>query len=664
MRLFLSVLIAPVCFAQSVASFDFNPPVVPAGAASVVLTATIVGTPQRVALEPSWAPGTFLDLKLSGNGVYSVPVPLQSLAIQPDDVFRPFLGFLTLFTPSGNTRVNIFVGMAPPDVPRFPITNDGPAMRHTAYVVNMLMPEMFPTAANPSLLPDYSTATKKFYQTFGDDYDVLNVAWVSPSFVQNRDHGIIKNTVRGIGVDLIDTSATYGSKGKLTGVTRFPSQAFFDGAETGMHHEFGHQFINHLNFGLFASGVPHWPFSTMASGVMGFSILPSREGGGFSCLLVPEAAGIRMVPNNLAPVFSNMDMYLLALIPANAVGDNYVLGDQSNFPACNNALYPGTTTKVFAQDVMNGAGGPRVPDVTSSQKQFRLTTILLTRDKLLDDNAMSFYSYFARLAEEAGEVPTHIGFTKQSGKPFSIATQGKASWSLQLVPTMLPQIGYGGVINGASGAATMSPGAYASAYGTGLANTTASADTLPLLTNLRGTTVTVNGRAAPIYFVSPLQVNFQVPFETEPGLVTVWISSNGLPTTIAWVKVAAAAPGILLYGNNHAVAQNQDFSLNQTTVPAAPASFLTVYLTGIGPLDNPVGNGQPALADPLSRATQPYSATIGNVPATVSFLGLTPGFVGLAQANIQVPNLANGDYPLVLRVGGQASNAATVSIGK
>jgi adhesin/invasin len=147
-------------------------------------------------------------------------------------------------------------------------------------------------------------------------------------------------------------------------------------------------------------------------------------------------------------------------------------------------------------------------------------------------------------------------------------------------------------------------------------------------------------------------------------LVTVWISANGLPTTIAWIKVAAAAPGILLYGNNHAVAQNQDFSLNQATVPAAPASFLTVYLTGIGPLDNPVGNGQPALADPLSRATQPYSATIGNVPATVSFLGLTPGFVGLAQANIQVPNLANGDYPLVLRVGGQASNAATVSIGK
>jgi uncharacterized protein (TIGR03437 family) len=663
MRLFLSLLIAPVCFAQAVVSYDFNPAVVPAGAASVVLSALITGTPQRVALEPSWAPGTFLDLSNSGNGVYTITVPLQKLVIQPDDVFRPFLGYLTLFTPSGNTRVNIFLGMAPPDVPRFPITNDGPAMRHTAYVVNMLMPEMFPTAANPTLLPDYSTATKKFYQTFGDDYDVLNIAWVSPSFVQNRDHGIIKNTVRGIGVDLADNSSFYGSSGKLTGVSRFPSQAFFDGAETGMHHEFGHQFINHLNFGLFASGVPHWPFSTMASGVMGFSILPSREGGGFACLLVPEAAGIRMVPNNLAPVFSNMDMYLLGLLPASAVGDNYVLGDQSNFPTCNNVLYPGTTTKVTVQDVINGAG-TRVPDVTTSQKQFRLTTILLTRDKLLDDNAMSFYSYFARRAEEAGEVPTHIGFTKQSGKPFSIATQGKASWSLQLVPTTLPQIGYGGVINGASGAATMSPGSYASAYGTGLANTTASADTLPLLTNLRGTTVTVNGRLAPIYFVSPLQVNFQIPFETEPGVVTVWISNNGLPTTIAWIKVAAAAPGILLYGNNHAVAQNQDFSLNQTAVPAAPASFLTVYLTGIGPLDNPVGNGQPALGDPLSRATQPYSATIGNVPATVAFLGLTPGFVGLAQANIQVPNLANGDYPLVLRVGGQASNAATVSIGK
>ena len=665
MRLLLPLLLVPVCLAQSVATFDFDPPIVPVGTASVVLTVKIIGAPQRVTFEPSWATASDIDLTASGNGVYTITIPLQQLVIQPDDVFRPFLGYLALFTPAGASKVNLFLPITAPNIPKMPVTNDGPAMRHTAYVVNMLMPEAFPlpNAANPSLLPDYKPVLQRFYQTFPDDFDVMNIAWVSPSFVLNRDHGIIKNTVKGIGVDLLDNSASHGSsRGTLTGVSRFPSQAFFDGAETGMHHEFGHQFINHMNFAPVGDAIPHWPFSTMATGVMGFSILPTREGGGFHCKLVPEAGGVRVVPNNVAPVFSNMDLYLMGLIPASAVGDNYILNDQSKFPACDSSL-TSAVSKLTGNDVASLLG-PRIPDVASSKKQYRLTTILLTRDKLLDDNAMNFYSYFARRAEETGQVPSHIGFTKESANPFVVSTQGKATWSLQLIPTTLPQIGYGGVIDGASGAALVGQGSYASAYGTGLASTTLGAATFPLQPGLGGTTVLVNGRLAPVYFVSPLQVNFQVPFETEPGPGTVSITSNGLPTSIAWIQVAAAAPGILIYGNNRAVAQNQDFSLNTQANPAAQGTFLTVYLTGIGPLDNPVANGQAAPNTPLSRAKLPYSAAIGNQLANITFLGLTPGFVGLAQANIQAPNLANGDYLVTVRVGSQSSNAAFVSIGK
>ncbi len=661
MRLLLPLLLVPVCLAQSVATFDFDPAIVPIGSPSVVLTVKIIGTPQRVTLQPSWAATTDIDLTASGNGIYTITIPLQQLVILPDDVFRPFLGYLVLSTPSGPSRINLFLPVTAPNIPKTPITNDGPAMRHTAYLVNMLMPEAFPSAANPAVLPDYKPVLQKFYQTFPDDFDVMNIAWVSPSFIQNRDHGIIKNTVKGIGVSLVDNSASLGSNGTLTGVTRFPSQAFFDGAENGMNHEFGHQFISQLNFAPLAAGIPHWPYSTMATGVMGFSVLPSREGGSFQCQLVPEAGGVRLVPTKGSPVFSNLDLYLMGLLPASAVGDNYVLNDQSQ-PLCNNSLVS-AVTKLTINDVIGGTGSPRIPDVTTSKKQFRLTTILLSRDKLLDDNAMNFYSYFARRAEETGEVPSHVGFTKESAKPFVVATQGKATWSLQLIPTTLPQIGYGGVINGASGAPLIGQGSYASAYGTGLATTTLGAATFPLQPGMAGTTVLVNGRLAPIYFVSPLQVNFQVPFETEPGLATVSITANGLPTSIAWVQVAAAAPGILIYGNNRAVAQNSlDSSLNTQANPAAGGTFLTVYLTGIGTLDHPVPNGQAAPPTPLSRASSPYSAAVGNQLANVTFLGLTPGFVGLAQANIQVPNLAPGDYPVTIRVGGQSSNAALVSI--
>ena len=56
------------------------------------------------------------------------------------------------------------------------------------------------------------------------------------------------------------------------------------------------------------------------------------------------------------------------------------------------------------------------------------------------------------------------------------------------------------------------------------------------------------------------------------------------------------------------------------------------------------------------------SATIGSLPAIVTFSGLAPGFVGLGQANVQVPDLAPGDYPLVLTIGGIPSNAGIISV--
>jgi len=195
-----------------------------------------------------------------------------------------------------------------------------------------------------------------------------------------------------------------------------------------------------------------------------------------------------------------------------------------------------------------------------------------------------------------------------------------------------------------------------------LAPATATAALTPLPTTLGSATVLVNGVAAPAYYVSALQVNFQVPFATPPGLATVSISWNGLPSSIAWVQVKPAAPGILVYGNNHAVAQNPDFSLNGPGAPIAPGSYLTVYLTGIGTLDNTPADGAAAPLSPLANATLAHSAFIGGLPATISFLGLAPGFVGLGQANILVPNASPGERPLSITIGGVASNSTSVSI--
>jgi uncharacterized protein (TIGR03437 family) len=75
-----------------------------------------------------------------------------------------------------------------------------------------------------------------------------------------------------------------------------------------------------------------------------------------------------------------------------------------------------------------------------------------------------------------------------------------------------------------------------------------------------------------------------------------------------------------------------------------------------------VPDGAPAPSSRLSRSTLPATATIEGVKAQIGYLGLAPGFVGLVQANIQVPQLAPGYHPLVITVGGVASNSALVTV--
>jgi uncharacterized protein (TIGR03437 family) len=126
--------------------------------------------------------------------------------------------------------------------------------------------------------------------------------------------------------------------------------------------------------------------------------------------------------------------------------------------------------------------------------------------------------------------------------------------------------------------------------------------------------------------------------------------------------VAQAAPYLFQNSTGDAIVQNQDYSVNTASNPAAAGSTVTVYLTGIGPLDNPVATGAAAPATPLSRATLSFSAAIGSATVTPLFLGLTPGFVGLAQANITIPAGTSGKQALTITVNGVTSPAANIYV--
>lgn len=264
-----------------------------------------------------------------------------------------------------------------------------------------------------------------------------------------------------------------------------------------------------------------------------------------------------------------------------------------------------------------------------------------------------------------GGSTTSINFPVTSGTlqtTFGLNSQDAFLANIGLAP-ILPAVSNGGVQNDATFLPTpVAPGSVVAIKGSNLAGIIAAAQSFPLGTSMGGVTVTVNGTPAPVFYVSPTQINIQLPYEIAPGPAALSVNACGGTSPVASFTVVPAAPYILIAGDGTALIQNPDYSLNTPSRPAHPGDTVMVYLIGAGALDNPIPNGVAAPMNVLSRATADHSATIGGQPASIYFLGMTPGFVGLAQANITIPSLPSSQYALTLTVGGVASNTVPINV--
>jgi len=219
------------------------------------------------------------------------------------------------------------------------------------------------------------------------------------------------------------------------------------------------------------------------------------------------------------------------------------------------------------------------------------------------------------------------------------------------------------VANSASGAVSaLAPGALVTVYGSGLSTLTTTAGALPLPTTLGGATVQVGGLSAPILYASSTQLNIQVPFEATAGSVALNVTAGGAAAGSETLSLNALAPGLFLLPQGTAAAVNQDGSVNSQARPASVGSIISAYLTGLGPVNPAVATGAAAPLTPLSYVAATVTATIGNVIAPVTFAGLAPGFTGLYQVNILVPQIAAGQYPLQVAASGVLSNSALISV--
>jgi uncharacterized protein (TIGR03437 family) len=230
-------------------------------------------------------------------------------------------------------------------------------------------------------------------------------------------------------------------------------------------------------------------------------------------------------------------------------------------------------------------------------------------------------------------------------------------------------VGGSGLVNTASYLPAVARGALTSIFGSGLASETASSSGAPLAKILAGTQVMVNGIAAPLFFVSANQVNFQIPFETPLNQnVAVVVERGGIVIQAATAVVVEYAPGILTYQRTPQIVdpiiRHGNGNLVSPSDPAVANEELVAYGTGIGALSNPPATGAASPSKPPATALLTPTITVGGAAAISIFAGLSPGFVGLAQFNFQLPAKlpAGSSLPLTIEFGNASSQVVNLAV--
>jgi len=232
------------------------------------------------------------------------------------------------------------------------------------------------------------------------------------------------------------------------------------------------------------------------------------------------------------------------------------------------------------------------------------------------------------------------------------------------------------VVNGASFLPGIVPNSWTTIQGTNLSSTTDTWDknilngSLPTI--LDGVSVSIGGKPAYIYYISPEQINAVAP-DVGAGTLSVTVTnSNGTSASVSVVS-QTVGPGFFLWVGKYAVATRLDFSWavkngtfqGVTTTPAKPGDVIILWGTGFGPTSPAAPVGVQVPADKTYATSGLVSVTVGGMPAQVYGAALAPGFAGLYQVAIQIPpSVPDGDLPVVATVDGgtQSPTSALITV--
>ena len=271
--------------------------------------------------------------------------------------------------------------------------------------------------------------------------------------------------------------------------------------------------------------------------------------------------------------------------------------------------------------------------------------------------------------------PLGVGLDPSSGNVYIADSQNDIVRELTVSnAASLPAVSKGGVVSAAQFGALSSPapGSWIEIYGSNLATdsrawTTGDFTGNNAPTSLDGTVVTVGGQLAYVEYISPGQVNVQVPSTVPTGTQPIVVTSGSNVSQPQTIAISATAPGLyapsqlLIGGNQYAGALFSTTSSETWVLPpgtvagftsqrAKPGDLITLYGIGFGG-NLPTGQIAQGIGNTLPIGS--FQISFDGTPATVNYAGLTPGSVGLYQFNVVVPNVAANDLtPVTFTLGG------------
>jgi uncharacterized protein (TIGR03437 family) len=290
----------------------------------------------------------------------------------------------------------------------------------------------------------------------------------------------------------------------------------------------------------------------------------------------------------------------------------------------------------------------RVQVADPSQLKFDGTPSLL---RLTDVNGLPYPGVKITATSADGAVSPGTATTDAQGQ---VSFTWSSGTSLLLsAPGLFANFNTGGsaistVVNAASFDPGIAPGSIQTLYGSHLADGQPVQASYPWPTTLGGVQVLLAGTSLPLLYVSDSQINFYVPFGFPLGKAALTVASTGVVVPFT-VNIVEEQPGIFPRAILKA-----GTTINATTTAVHPGDFIEIYCTGLGPTRN-VNNLDVTAISP--------TIFVGGIPLKPAYSGLAPGFVGLYQIDVKLPDtLPTGTQGVILSVGSAHSNEVKIEV--